>query len=113
MTTLDGFGMEPHTASDRLSTKNIPPRDRLILALDVKTPDDAKELVDELGDCVRFYKMGLQLFMAGGYFELIEWLRERGKQVFVDLKFFDVPETSGSWAVEGSPSRPCTATTRS
>ncbi|HKQ28578.1 MAG TPA: orotidine-5'-phosphate decarboxylase, partial [Burkholderiales bacterium] len=38
-------------------------------------------------------KVGLELFMAGGYFELIEWLAARGNKVFVDLKFFDVPET--------------------
>jgi orotidine-5'-phosphate decarboxylase len=45
---------------------------------------------------VRFYKLGLELFMAGGYFELLDWLRDRGKRVFVDLKFFDVPQTVGS-----------------
>ena len=75
------------------STKNIPLRERLIFALDVSSTEEAKELVEALGDSVLFYKLGLQLFMAGGYFELVEWLRERGKQVFVDLKFFDVPET--------------------
>jgi len=42
---------------------------------------------------VRFYKVGLELFMAGGYFELVEWIGQRGAKVFVDLKFFDVPET--------------------
>jgi orotidine-5'-phosphate decarboxylase len=42
---------------------------------------------------VLFYKVGLQLFMAGDYYELIEWLRKRGKKIFADLKFFDVPET--------------------
>jgi orotidine-5'-phosphate decarboxylase len=76
-----------------VSKKTIPPRDRLILALDVPTPDDAKRLVKQLGESVQFYKIGLQLFMAGGYFELIQWLRGEGKNVFVDLKFFDVPET--------------------
>ena len=73
--------------------KNIPIRERLIFALDVSSTDEAKELVQKLGDSVIFYKLGLQLFMAGGYFELIDWLRERNKKVFVDLKFFDVPET--------------------
>ena len=76
-----------------LSEKPIPPRERLILALDVPSPNDAKALIETLGDSVRFCKMGLELFMAGGYFELMDWLRERGKKVFVDLKFFDVPET--------------------
>jgi orotidine-5'-phosphate decarboxylase len=76
-----------------LSQKNIPRRQRLILALDVPTVSEAKELVSRLGDSVLFYKLGLQLFMAGGYFELADWLADNGKQVFVDLKFFDVPET--------------------
>ncbi|MEI7673484.1 MAG: orotidine-5'-phosphate decarboxylase, partial [Deltaproteobacteria bacterium] len=76
-----------------LSTKDIPFRERLIFAMDVSSIDKAKLMVDQLGDSVMFYKLGLELFMAGGYFEFIEWLRERGKKVFVDLKFFDVPQT--------------------
>jgi orotidine-5'-phosphate decarboxylase len=76
-----------------LSSKPIVPADRLIVALDVPDAAAAKALVTELGDAVRFYKIGLELFMAGGYFELLEWLVKNGKQVFVDLKFFDVPET--------------------
>jgi orotidine-5'-phosphate decarboxylase len=76
-----------------LSDKPIAMRERLIFALDVPTVKEAKQVVELLGDSVVFYKVGLQLFMAGGYYELIAWLRERGKQVFVDLKFFDVPET--------------------
>ncbi len=76
-----------------LSQKPIPVRDRLIFAMDVPTTDAARQLVESLGDSVGFYKMGLQLFMAGGYFELIDWMLARGKQVFADLKFFDVPET--------------------
>ncbi len=76
-----------------LSAKNIPPEERLIFALDVSSAAEAMALVEKLGDYVRFYKLGLQMFMAGGYFELIEWLRGRGKKVFVDLKFFDVPQT--------------------
>lgn len=79
-----------------LSQKNIPRRERLIFALDVDSVDEAKRLVDQLGDTVLFYKLGLQLFMAGGYFELLDWLDEKGKSVFVDLKFFDVPQTVGS-----------------
>jgi len=71
----------------------IPRAERLIVALDVATPNAAKILVERLGDAARFYKVGLELFMAGGYFELLEWLARRGDKVFVDLKFFDVPET--------------------
>jgi orotidine-5'-phosphate decarboxylase len=67
--------------------------ERLIVALDVPGEREARELVEKLGDAARFYKLGLELFMSGGYFELIQWLVRRGNKVFVDLKFFDVPET--------------------
>ena len=77
----------------QLSSASVPRRERLICALDVSSPDAARALVETLGDSVAFYKVGLELFMAGGYFELIGWLVARGKRVFVDLKFFDVPET--------------------
>lgn len=79
-----------------LSKKPIPPHERLIFALDTSDMDEAKKLVEVLGDQVHFYKLGLELFMAGGYFELLDWLTERGKQSFVDLKFFDVPQTVAS-----------------
>jgi orotidine-5'-phosphate decarboxylase len=79
--------------SIHLSEKPIPPADRLIVALDVPEAEVAKALVRQLGDSVSFYKIGLELFMAGGYFELLDWLVKKGKKVFVDLKFFDVPET--------------------
>lgn len=75
------------------STKPIPARDRLIFALDVPDADAARALVERLGDSVTFYKIGLELCMAGGYFELLDWLVSRGNKVFVDLKFFDVPAT--------------------
>ena len=71
----------------------IPRAERLIVALDVPAPAEARALVERIGDAARFYKLGLELFMAGGYFELIDWLVARRSKVFVDLKFFDVPET--------------------
>ena len=77
------------------SKAEIPASDRLIVALDVPTISTAKELVTVLDDAVVFYKVGLELFMSGGAFELVTWLRERDKKVFVDLKFFDVPATVG------------------
>jgi orotidine-5'-phosphate decarboxylase len=75
------------------SAKPIAARDRLIVALDVAAPELARALVATLGDAVTFYKVGLELFMHPGCFELVEWLVQQGKRVFVDLKFFDVPET--------------------
>jgi orotidine-5'-phosphate decarboxylase len=76
-----------------LSTKAVPAAERLIFALDVPGTDDAMRLVTTLGEAVSFYKLGLELFMAGGYFEFMDRLAEKGKKVMVDLKFFDVPET--------------------
>ena len=85
--------MEDAAVNSLLSRKPIPVRERLIFALDVSTVEVAKQVVQALGESVVFYKLGLQIFMAGGYYEFIDWLAERGKKVFVDLKFFDVPET--------------------
>ena len=78
-----------------LSTKPIAPEDRLIFALDTPGADAARSLAATLGDSVTFYKLGLELFMAGGYFELVDELAAQGKKIFVDLKFFDVPATVG------------------
>ena len=75
--------------------KGIANKERLIVALDVATAKEAKSLIETLGDSVLFYKIGLELFMSGEYFELLEWLNTQGKKVFVDLKFFDVPATVG------------------
>jgi orotidine-5'-phosphate decarboxylase len=76
-----------------LSDKSIPASQRLIVALDVASGELAKKLVNELGGAVSFYKVGLELLMSGDFFDLVRWLRERDKQVFADIKFFDVPET--------------------
>ena len=74
-------------------TPTIDRRDRLIVALDVATFDEARALVESLGDSVRFYKIGLELFTSGGYFEFLDWLAARDKKIFADLKFYDIPET--------------------
>ncbi len=73
--------------------KCAPAADRLIVALDLPSAAAARVLVERLGDAVGFYKVGLELFMAGGYHDLVRWLADRGKRVFIDLKFFDVPQT--------------------
>jgi orotidine-5'-phosphate decarboxylase len=71
----------------------VPPEERLIVALDVPDPAQARALAEKLGDAVRFYKVGLELFCMPGYFELVDWLAARGKRVFADLKLYDIPET--------------------
>ena len=79
--------------SEMLSNKAIPPHERLILALDVPTVEEAEKLIAELGDAVSFYKLGLEIFMTGNIYPLIDKLHQMGKKTFVDLKFFDVPNT--------------------
>lgn len=79
-----------------MTSKEIPVNERLIFAVDVPDCDQARALVEELGESVQFYKLGLELMMSGGYFELLEWLLARQRKVFVDLKFFDIPATVGS-----------------
>jgi orotidine-5'-phosphate decarboxylase len=72
--------------------KDIPVNERIILALDVERPEQAKELVKKTESHLNFYKVGLQLFMAG-WFDIVDWLSSRGHKVMLDLKFFDIPET--------------------
>jgi orotidine-5'-phosphate decarboxylase len=68
------------------------PRDRLIVALDVPGPDQAKALIATLGDSVGVYKIGLELLFAGG-FELARALALSGRPVFVDAKLLDIEAT--------------------
>lgn len=75
------------------SSADIPSRERLIVALDVPDFDAATALVGKLGDVVTFYKIGLELAASPDYFRLLDWLRERGKRVFADLKLHDIPAT--------------------
>lgn len=66
--------------------------ERLIVALDVDSDKDAKNIVKTLGDAVSFYKVGLQLFMVGGL-NIVKELTGQGKKVFLDLKINDTPRT--------------------
>ncbi len=72
--------------------KDIPLNERIIFALDVSNTGEAKRWVETLEGHTRFFKVGLQLFLRGG-FDIIEWILHRDLKVFMDLKFFDVPET--------------------
>lgn len=75
---------------------NIANKDRLIFALDVDDCKKAKNLVEELGDSVSFYKLGLELMMTDEYFNLMSWMLKKDKKIFADLKFFDIPATVGA-----------------
>src|SRR6201997_5212193 len=70
----------------------IAPRDRLIVALDVPSVEQAEAMVARLGDAVSFYKIGYQLGFAGGL-PLVRKLADKGKKVFVDLKLHDIGNT--------------------
>ncbi len=76
-----------------LPNSAIPVRERLIFALDLPDANAARKRVIQLGDSVGFYKIGLELAMSTGFFGLLDWLKAENKKVFVDLKFFDIPET--------------------
>jgi len=77
----------------KVAPKDIPVRERLIFALDVPGLDQARGLIRTLGDSVDFYKLGLEIFLSGHYFDLLADLKSRGKKVFADLKLFDIPAT--------------------
>lgn len=70
----------------------IPPRDRLIAALDMPTVAEAEAMVDRLGDSVTFYKVGLQLIYAGGA-AFARDLAASGHKVFLDAKLLDIDNT--------------------
>ncbi len=76
-------------------------KDRLILALDYPTMDKAVELVETLGDTVSFYKVGLELFLNSKG-KMVEYLAEKGKKIFLDLKFHDIPNTTAMASVFAS-----------
>ncbi len=70
----------------------IEPRDRLIVALDFATVQEARAMVARLGDTVSFYKIGYQLALAGGLSYAEELIRS-GKKLFIDMKLHDIGNT--------------------
>ncbi len=83
------------------------PRERLIFALDAPNRAEAIEWIERLGDSVAFYKIGMELLASGDYFTVLDELAKRGKKVFVDLKFFDIPATVAG-AIRGLSQWPVT-----
>jgi orotidine-5'-phosphate decarboxylase len=91
--------------------QHIPNHERLIVALDVPSVEQAQQMVTLLGQSVAFYKLGLELFMQPDFFPLLHWLTEKQhKKVFVDLKFHDIPRTVGA-AVRNLSTHGATLTT--
>ena len=75
-----------------MQPKSIPLNERIIFALDVDSAEQAKEQVQRLESHIRFFKVGLQLFLAG-WFPVVQWIAGRGHKVMLDLKFYDIPQT--------------------
>jgi len=73
-------------------SKRLAPRDRLIVALDMADVGEARRLVERIGDSANFYKVGMELAYGGGL-PLVSELAAAGKQVFLDLKLHDIPNT--------------------
>ncbi|MDD4952371.1 MAG: orotidine-5'-phosphate decarboxylase [Desulfovibrionaceae bacterium] len=74
--------------------KDIPLTERIIFALDLSSPEQAKDWVRRLESRVHFFKVGLQLFLAD-WFDIVDWITARGHKVMLDLKLYDIPETVG------------------
>ncbi len=70
----------------------VPLDERIIFALDVPSADQAKQWVEKLEPEIRFFKVGLELFLSDG-FSIADWIRARGLKVMLDLKLYDIPVT--------------------
>ncbi len=80
---------------------NIKLHERLIVALDVSAISEARKIIDELRGAVGAFKIGLQLFTAGGP-DFVREVSLSGVKVFLDLKFHDIPNTVAAAAVEAA-----------
>jgi len=78
--------------TEEMKTESIPLDERIIVALDVASDRQAREVVKRCEGHSRYFKVGLQLFMAN-WFHTVDWIVDRGHKVMLDLKFFDIPET--------------------
>jgi orotidine-5'-phosphate decarboxylase len=86
----DGSGLSKSTPIRDVPSET---RDRLIVALDFDSVDEAKLLVQKLDGIISFFKVGFRLQMAAGYDELMTYLLATNKRVFADAKMYDIPET--------------------
>jgi orotidine-5'-phosphate decarboxylase len=92
--TLQGAVEKRRSVSTLRQTPGLNPGivEGLILALDIDSLDKAKEIVDSLFPTIKIFKVGLQLFTACGE-GIVKYIQDKGAQVFLDLKFFDIPNT--------------------
>ena len=79
--------MEPWNVAEKPSSNT-----QLIVPLDVDTLDEARQIVRKIGPAVQWYKVGKQLFTRFGP-DSVRFVKDQGKNVFLDLKFHDIPNT--------------------
>lgn len=79
----------------------MPVREKIILALDFSDPDYALKIVDTFSEQINIFKVGLELFVSGGP-EIVKRINEKGKKVFLDLKFHDIPNTVTKAALQAT-----------
>jgi len=72
--------------------RNIPQKEKIIVALDVHSEDKVFEIVKELNHSIDFFKVGKELYVSEGP-DIVKYLKNKGKKVFLDLKFYDIPNT--------------------
>jgi orotidine-5'-phosphate decarboxylase len=84
---------DTEVASPHIARQPPSARERLIVALDFASADEASKIVQRLGDTVSFYKIGLQLQLAPGLHSLVATLRSARKRLFLDFKYIDIPAT--------------------
>ena len=89
------------TETSRAKTPALNTKDRIIVALDVETADEARRLIDKIGDQGSAYKIGLQLFTAAGP-PFVRELSGSGTKIFLDLKFYDIPNTVAGASIEAA-----------
>jgi orotidine-5'-phosphate decarboxylase len=92
MSTIPAGIGEPGTCPSAASESSLDAKDRLIVALDYPTAADALRFVERLDGTCRWFKVGLELFYAAGA-NVVHTLRDRGFEVFLDLKLHDIPNT--------------------
>src|SRR5256714_9799500 len=104
-TSLPGIPHADEKRSDNerwsLDFRNVDPRQRLIIALDVSTAAAAQRIVAAVGDSALTYKVGMQLYTAEGP-QVVRDLVASGRRVFLDLKYHDIPNTVGAAVAEAA-----------
>lgn len=83
----------------KATNQSLKPQDKIIVALDVDSASDAREIIKDLGDKVGAFKIGLQLFTTAGP-EFVRAIATSGVKVFLDLKFHDIPNTVAKAGIE-------------